>query len=114
MAEDLQISKEGMKIGPAQGDSTFKLEDMEDLSVILGSGASGTVKKMKHKPTGTLVAVKVCQRNARSRKIHSTTSLRVGRSVRRHSRNKEQALFRIAHSPQFQTPFYCVLLWCLL
>ncbi|KAL6080036.1 Dual specificity mitogen-activated protein kinase kinase dSOR1 [Balamuthia mandrillaris] len=39
--------------------TTMRMSDMEDLGVTLGSGSSGTVKKMRHRPSERFVAVKV-------------------------------------------------------
>jgi hypothetical protein len=35
------------------------LQDLEDMQQILGSGACGVVKKVRHKPTGKIFAIKV-------------------------------------------------------
>jgi hypothetical protein len=35
------------------------LQDLEDMQQILGSGACGVVKKVRHRPTGKIFAIKV-------------------------------------------------------
>jgi len=59
---DLQLGCSGMTINgesPKGGRFDIRMSEMEDLEVVLGSGSSGTVRKMLHKPTNTFVAMKI-------------------------------------------------------
>eukprot|EP01103_Thecamoeba_quadrilineata_P015304 TRINITY_DN4796_c0_g2_i1.p1 TRINITY_DN4796_c0_g2~~TRINITY_DN4796_c0_g2_i1.p1 ORF type:complete len:326 (+),score=60.09 TRINITY_DN4796_c0_g2_i1:89-1066(+) len=61
--EDLRINKKGLKIGNAdKKENHSHIEDQDDIQDtchILGRGSSGAVKKVKHRPTGEILALKV-------------------------------------------------------
>lgn len=89
------------------------MEDLKDLHAVLGTGASGTVKKMLHCPTNTLVAVKVGFSPLFSlMELMGTTG--TGDSLRDVIRDQEQTVFGAAHPSQLTASVHSVFLWCVL
>ncbi len=59
---DLRIGRTGLRINGEAARAVqleVKPEDLEDLEVTLGSGASSVVRKVRHRPTGLVLAMKV-------------------------------------------------------
>lgn len=59
---DLRIGRTGLRINGEAARAVqleVKPEDLEDLEVTLGSGASSVVRKVRHRPSGLVLAMKV-------------------------------------------------------
>jgi hypothetical protein len=56
---NLEIGVNGLLVNGERTSFINSLQDLEDLQEILGSGACGFVKKVRHKPTGKIFAIKV-------------------------------------------------------
>jgi serine/threonine protein kinase len=55
---NLEIGINGLLVNGERTSFIDSLQDLEDMQQILGSGACGVVKKVRHKPTGKIFAVK--------------------------------------------------------
>ena len=62
-------------------EDAIEVKSMEELTMLdeLGSGASGTVTKAKHKPTGVMLAVKAIQILEKARRDQMVSELRIMR-----------------------------------
>lgn len=59
MVKGLSIGKNGLTVDGKQASNIAHLDDLVDLPEVLGQGSFGIVRKVQHKPTGTIYAKKV-------------------------------------------------------